>query len=259
MFWSPESENGDSPAGTTTAPGTTKDLAPRGACTQTKPVSGSSKPKRIPIAAIPPLETPRQNPYVSTVTGPESPIVVVSGLPRSGTSLMMQMLSAGGLPVLTDGERTPDPDNPRGYLELERVKQLKSDTSWLTSAGGHAVKIIHLLLQDLPPTHQYDVLFMERDIGEVLRSQAAMLARSGRTGAPLPPERLAAVYRAQLATVRQWLAERPCFRVHSVGYAELVANPEDSVRAIRNFLRAGSSLDGEAMRAAVDPSLYRNR
>ena len=187
------------------------------------------------------------------------PIVIVSGLPRSGTSLMMQMLAAGGMPVLTDGERTPDPDNPRGYLELERVKQLKSDTSWLAGAGGHAVKIIHLLLQDLPTSYEYDVLFMERDINEVLRSQSAMLARSGRPGASLPPERLAAVYQSQLATVRQWLAERPCFRVHPVRYAELVAAPAESADAIRKFLRAGATLDSAAMAAAVDPSLYRNR
>ena len=193
------------------------------------------------------------------MTAAPPPIVVVSGLPRSGTSLMMQMLAAGGVPVLTDGERTPDPDNPRGYLELERVKQLKSDTSWLGSAAGHAVKIIHLLLQDLPTTHQYDVLFMERDISEVLRSQAAMLARSGRAGAPLPPERLAAVYQAQLAGVRKWLAERPNFRVQPVRYADLVAHPVASVDAVRNFLRGGQSLNAAAMVAAVDPSLYRNR
>lgn len=188
-----------------------------------------------------------------------SPIVVVSGLPRSGTSLMMQMLVAGGLPALTDGQRTPDPDNPRGYLELERVKALKSDSSWLATAGGHAVKVIHLLLQDLPASYHYDVLFMERDIGEVLKSQATMLARSGRLGAPLPPERLAAVYRAQLASVRQWLADRPCFRVHPVRYAELVASPSQTVDAIRNFLRGGKALDAAAMVAAVDPTLYRNR
>ncbi len=172
---------------------------------------------------------------------------------------MMQMLLAGGMPVLTDGQRTPDSDNPRGYLELERVKHLKSDTSWLAEAGGHAVKIIHLLLQDLPTEHQYDVLFMERDISEVLRSQAAMLARSGRAGAPLPPERLAAVYQAQLASVRQWLAERPNFRVQPVRYADLVANPGASVDAVRSFLRGGQSLNACAMVAAVDPSLYRNR
>ena len=172
---------------------------------------------------------------------------------------MMQMLAAGGMPVLTDGERTPDPDNPRGYLELERVKRLKSDRSWLDSAGGHAVKIIHLLLQELPTTHEYDVLFMERDINEVLRSQAAMLARSGRSGAQLPPERLAAVYQAQIATVRQWLAQHPCFRVHPVRYAELVGSPSQSVDAIRNFLRRGAALEASRMTAAVDPSLYRNR
>jgi hypothetical protein len=188
-----------------------------------------------------------------------SPIVVVSGLPRSGTSLMMQMLAAGGLPALTDGQRTPDTDNPRGYQELERVKQLKSDTSWLDGAGGHAVKIIHLLLMDLPVTHQYDVLFMERDMDEVLASQATMLARSGRAGAGLPPERLAAVYQSQLATVRQWLSDRACFRVHPVRYAELVARPSETVTAVRNFLRGGAALDAAAMVAAVDPSLYRNR
>lgn len=185
--------------------------------------------------------------------------MIVSGLPRSGTSLMMQMLVAGGLPALTDGQRVPDADNPRGYLELERVKQLKSDTSWLASAGGHAVKVIHMLLQDLPTVHTYDVLFMERDVGEVLKSQAAMLARSGRSGAPLPPERLAAVYQAQLASVRQWLSERPCFRVQPVRYADLVASPSATVSVIRNFLRCGSALDEAAMTASVDPSLYRNR
>jgi hypothetical protein len=188
-----------------------------------------------------------------------SPIVIVSGLPRSGTSLMMQMLAAGGLPALTDGQRTPDPDNPRGYHELERVKQLKSDTSWIASAGGHAIKVIHLLLMDLPEIHEYDVLFMERDMDEVLASQATMLARSGRAGAALPPDRLAAVYQSQLATVRQWLAERPCFRVHPVRYAELVARPSETVTSVRNFLRGGNALDAAAMVAAVDPSLYRNR
>lgn len=199
------------------------------------------------------------NPYVSAVDRTANPIVVVSGLPRSGTSLMMQMLVAGGLPALTDGHRTPDADNPRGYLELERVKQLKSDTSWLASAGGHAVKVIHMLLQDLPTTHQYDVLFMERDVGEVLKSQAAMLARSGRSGAPLAPERLAAVYHAQLTGVRTWLSERACFRVHPVRYSDLVTSPSATVSLIRNFLRCGDALNAAAMVAAVDPSLYRNR
>ncbi|MBU3727776.1 MAG: sulfotransferase [Phycisphaerales bacterium] len=172
---------------------------------------------------------------------------------------MMQMLVAGGLPALTDGQRTPDADNPRGYLELERVKTLKSDSSWIASAGGHAIKVIHLLLRDLPTVHQYDVLFMERDIGEVLKSQATMLTRSGRAGAALPPERLAAVYQSQLASARQWLSDQPCFRVHPVRYAELVARPAETADSIRNFLRAGHALDSAAMIAAVDPTLYRNR
>ncbi len=172
---------------------------------------------------------------------------------------MMQMLVAGGLPALTDGLRPPDTDNPRGYLELEQVKRLKSDSSWLATARGHAVKVIHLLLQDLPTTYDYDVLFMERDTDEVLRSQSAMLTRSGRTGAQLPPDRLAAVYRAQIASTKQWLAERPCFRVHAVPYASLVARPEDSAKDVCAFLRGGRALDAGAMASAVDPRLYRNR
>src|SRR5450432_3057856 len=107
-------------------------------------------------------------------------ITVVSGLPRSGTSLMMQMLAAGGMPLLTDQIRAPDQDNPRGYFEFERVKQIKRDQAWLGSAVGKAVKIIHLLLYDLPPNRNYRVIFMRRNIEEVLISQRKMLQRTAR-------------------------------------------------------------------------------
>lgn len=185
------------------------------------------------------------------------PVTVVSGLPRSGTSLAMQMIHAGGIPALTDGQRTSDDSNPRGYFELERVKQLKQDKSWLDEAAGKVVKVIHLLLAELPDDRPYRVVFMQRDLREVVQSQATMLARSGRAGGQLAPERLIAVYEQQLKTVEQWLAARPNFSVLRVPYAQLVSDPAGVVPAVNAFL--GGNLDEARMRAAVDPGLHRNK
>ena len=116
-----------------------------------------------------------------------SEIVVVSGLPRSGTSMMMQALKAGGVPVLSDGVRAADPDNPAGYWELDAVKSLpRGETAWVAEAGGKAVKVIHALLRHLPGSHPYRVVFMVRDIREVVASQRVMLERSGKAGGGLP-------------------------------------------------------------------------
>ena len=185
------------------------------------------------------------------------PVTVVSGLPRSGTSLAMQMIHAGGMPALTDGQRTSDDSNPRGYFELERVKQLKQDKSWLDDAAGKVVKVIHLLLAELPDDRPYRVVFMQRDLREVVQSQATMLARSGRAGGQLAPERLIAVYEQQLKTVEQWLAARPNFSVLRVPYAQLVSDPSGVVPTVNAFL--GGTLDEARMRAAVDPGLHRNK
>ena len=188
----------------------------------------------------------------------ESPsIVIVSGLPRSGTSLMMQMLVAGGIPALTDSQRAADDDNPRGYLEFERVKQLKTDKAWLDHAHGKVVKIIHLLLMDLPSDREYRVIFMRRDLNEVVRSQSKMLERSGRKGAALPPEKLMDIFRSQVNAVKAWLAAKPNFRLLEVNYAAVVADPAREAAAINAFL--GGSLDELAMVRSVDPSLYRNK
>ena len=111
-------------------------------------------------------------------------IIVVSGLPRSGTSLMMQMLAAGGVEVVTDHVRTADTDNPRGYYEFELVKKIKQDASWLPEARGKAVKMVSQLLYDLPAGEKYRIIFLERDLDEVLVSQEKMLERLGRTAAP---------------------------------------------------------------------------
>jgi LPS sulfotransferase NodH len=185
------------------------------------------------------------------------PVYVVSGLPRSGTSLAMQMLHAGGIPAVTDGLRTQDDDNPRGYFEFERVKQLRTDKAWLDDAAGKAVKVIHLLLMELPDDRPYRVVFMQRDLREVVKSQSTMLARSGRAGGGLPPERLIAVYEQQLKAVDAWLAARPGFTVLRVPYSELVREPGAWVPQVADFL--GRSLDRTAMHAAVDPTLHRNR
>src|SRR5262245_20267166 len=111
-------------------------------------------------------------------------IIVVSGLPRSGTSLMMQMLDRGGIPAVTDRLRAADEDNPRGYYEFEAVKRTKQDASWLPAARGRAVKLVSSLLYDLPNSEAYRVLFMQRDMDEVLESQEKMLARLGRPTVP---------------------------------------------------------------------------
>ncbi|MSR29130.1 MAG: sulfotransferase family protein [Phycisphaerales bacterium] len=185
------------------------------------------------------------------------PVIVVSGLPRSGTSMAMQMLQAGGIAVMTDARRTPDLDNPRGYLEFERVKQLKSDKSWLADAQGKAVKVIHLLVMELPEDRRYRVIFMRRDLREVVRSQAVMLERSGKAGGALAPQRMMALYEQQLQSVFTWLAARPGFEVLELDHAACLADPRSAAAQINAFL--GGTLNESAMVAAVDPSLHRNK
>jgi len=184
-------------------------------------------------------------------------ITIVSGLPRSGTSLMMQMLAAGGLPALTDAVRAPDESNPRGYLEFEPVKRLRTDQSWLPQARGKAVKIIHLLLRELPTDGRfvYRIVFMKRPVAEVLASQRAMLERQGKTSAA--EETLARIYPAQLAQIEAWLAEQPCFSVLPVEHGQLLADARSEADRINAFL--GGGLDPAAMSSAVDPALHRQR
>lgn len=188
-------------------------------------------------------------------------ITVVSGLPRSGTSLMMQMLAAGGIPPLTDARRPPDESNPRGYLELEAVKRLKTDPSWLPDARGKAVKIIHLLLGDLAAASddqtEFRVVMMRRPVGEVVASQRTMLARQGKAGAALPDAQLGKLFIDQLERAERLLASRPNFQVLPVHYPALIADPGAEAARINAFLGAG--LDETAMAQAVDPTLYRER
>jgi len=158
-------------------------------------------------------------------------ITIVSGLPRSGTSMMMKMLEAGGLPVLTDEIRTADADNPRGYYEFERVKQIETDNAWLPEARGKAVKMIAALLKHLPPDYRYRVIFMQRKMEDL--------------------------FAKHVQQVQSWLAEQPNFDVLQVDYNHVLQDPWPHVSRINDFL--GGILDVERMAAVVEPGLYRQR
>ncbi|WP_428386410.1 sulfotransferase [Mucisphaera sp.] len=192
-------------------------------------------------------------------------IAIVSGLPRSGTSMLMQMIAAAGIPPLTDNQRTQDEDNPRGYYELEAVKALRSpnaDRTWLSNAPGRVVKVIHLLLEALPTNHHYRIVFIHRDLDEVLASQAKMLERSGKTGAALQPDRLKTVYQSQLDKTLAAIAARPEMSLLEVHHTDLLTNPDTPARQIADFLqplRPDHPLDTAAMTAAIDPTLHRNK
>ncbi|MFO0891169.1 MAG: sulfotransferase [Isosphaeraceae bacterium] len=182
-------------------------------------------------------------------------IIVVSGLPRSGTSLMMQMLASGGIEVLTDNLRTADTDNPRGYYEFERVKKLKEDSSWVPEARGKAVKLVSQLLFDLPKDERYRIIFMQRDLDEMIVSQEKMLQRLGREAAPR--EEIKKAFTNHLDKLHRWLDQQPNMSVLRLPYAEVLADPDAATRRICEFL--SGKPDPAAMIKAIDPSLYRNR
>lgn len=190
------------------------------------------------------------------------PVVVVSGLPRSGTSLMMNMLQAGGIPVVTDALRIADDDNPKGYFELEQVKQLsKGDVSWVRQAEGQAVKVISALLEHLPPSSTYKIVFMKRRLPEVLASQRKMLERRGEPTDTVPDAMMSALFEKHLVKIEGWLASQSNMSVLYLPYHEVAETPEKHVDAIISFLGSdlGITLDRAKMLEAVDPSLYRNR
>lgn len=186
------------------------------------------------------------------------PIVVVSGLPRSGTSMMMRALRAGGLELVTDELRAADQHNPEGYFELEQVKTLdKTDRHpWLANCRGRGVKIISFLLPYLPERHNYRVILMRRELGEVIASQDKMLASRGES-VDADPSVVAEQLREDLRRVERVLRSRPCFEVLEVSYNQAVADPTAEAARVTRFL--GSGLDVRAMAGAVDPALYRNR
>jgi len=187
-----------------------------------------------------------------------SKIAVVSGLPRSGTSMMMKMLEAGGIPPLADGVREADDDNPKGYYEFERVKKLPDDTAWLPEAEGKAVKIISQLLLQLPANREYHVLFMRRHIDEILASQKKMLIRRGTFKEDGPAQdRMREILLKHVDQVNGWMDRQGNVHFLSVDYNEVLTEPGPWVKKVNAFL--GGSLDEDAMHAIVDPDLYRQR
>ena len=191
-------------------------------------------------------------------TGEEAQVFIVSGLPRSGTSLMMKMIEAGGIPVLADQVRAADEDNPKGYYEFERVKRLpEGDHAWLASARGKAVKVIFALLPSLPPGYSYKAIFMRRNIGEILASQRTMLARRGKTDNIPADAEMAAVFDRHLRNIFGWVRKQSFIEYLEVDYNGLLADPAPVIRDLRAFL--GEHLDYDKMAAAIDPALYRQR
>lgn len=185
-------------------------------------------------------------------------VTIVSGPPRSGTSLLMQMLAAGGLPLLSDGRRVADAGNPRGYHELEAVKRLPRDAAWLADAEGRAVKVVHPPVAHLPTGFAYRVLWLERDLLEVARSQRVLLERLGS-----PPQddlsdaRVAQILARQLRETVAALDSRSDVERLRILHHELVAKPAEVAARIEVFL--GGGLDRDAMAACVEPALHRER
>lgn len=190
-------------------------------------------------------------------TRAKEPIIVVSGLPRSGTSMMMKILAEGGLSIVTDELRTADEDNPNGYYELETVKQLPTgNAEWLSNAGGKVVKVISALLEHLPTQHSYQIIFMEREIKEILASQRKMLARRDEI-TQIDDAEMEAQFRKHLSFVKPWLARQPNMDVIYVSYNALISDPEPICRRVVEFVHA--PLEINRMLSVPKGELYRNR
>jgi hypothetical protein len=187
-----------------------------------------------------------------------SAVIVVSGLPRSGTSMMMKMLEAGGLEVITDYIREPNQDNPKGYYEFERVKKLpEGDTAWLPEAEGKAVKIISALLTHLPDAHTYKVLFMNREMQEILASQRRMLVNREEASDQMDDEEMAQLFENHLRDVYAWMEQHDNVAYMDVSYNTMLKDARPVLERVVDFL--DMPLDLDAMVGVVDPSLYRQR
>ena len=171
--------------------------------------------------------------------------------------MMMRMLKEGGIETLTDDIREADEDNLRGYYEFEKVKQLHKDASWIKESEGKAVKVVSSLLKNLPPEHEYRVIFMERNIDEVLASQRKMMERRGEQDDDVPDELMSRLFEQHLQEVRNWLDSQPNLDTLYVSYNETLKTPQPTVDAVNSFL--GGGLDTDGMTRVVDPDLYRQR
>ena len=183
-------------------------------------------------------------------------ILIVSGLPRCGTSMMMKMLEAGGIEPVVDNIRKSDEDNPRGYYEFEKVKKIDKDASWLGETRGKVFKMVSMLLYHLPAGYRYKVIFMKRRMEEMLASQKKMLERKG-----VQPKQsdgqMTRLYGDHLMDIEKWLQGRKDIEVLYVHYNEVLSDPASNAKRVHEFL--GDPLNEDEMVRVIDPSLYRQR
>lgn len=184
-------------------------------------------------------------------------VFIVSGLPRSGTSMMMRILKMGGMPIATDLKREADEDNPRGYFEVERVRKLKDDSSWVPEMRGTCLKVVSTLLYYLPQNVEYKIIFMLRNIDEIILSQRKMLTRMGEDANPAADRQIKRLFEKHIPDIKSWLLNRSQFKVLYLDYRTVVESPGDEIYKIPEFLDMDLNID--AMTTAIEPSLYRNR
>ena len=237
---------------------------------QRAPLSRKIDAKRDKLFDLPKIPPPEERMAILLKERPDpkqpredsgKTFVLVSGLPRSGTSLMMQMLAAGGLPPMTDNERAADIDNPRGYFEWEAIKQIAKEPELLDDPAveGRAIKCVSMLLPKLPEHHHYKVIFMTRPIEEVIASQEKMKTRLGTAGATLEPEQLERGLRAHRDETLKWLKQARHIDVMEVEYPALVCDPQSMVPHLIEFLGKDRLTSAENMAGVVDPALYRRK
>ena len=184
-------------------------------------------------------------------------ITIVSGLPRSGTSMMMRMLEAGGMVLVVDNIRKADEDNPYGYFEFEKVKKIKEDSSWLDYTQGKAFKIVSMLLYNLPHDKNYKVIFMKRNMKEIIASQKIMLERHKRDRDDVDDEQMARLSEKHIHQIDIWLGKQQNIDTLYVNYNDFIERPRENAEAVSQYL--GNILDVDRMVKTVDKSLYRNR
>lgn len=187
----------------------------------------------------------------------EKVITVVSGLPRSGTSMMMKVLDAGGMEILSDETRKADEDNPKGYYEFEKVKELGKDALWMGQAAGKAVKIISALLMHLPEEYSYRIIFMRRKMEEILKSQKQMLIRRGEPTDDASDEEMEILFKDHLQKVETWLENQSNMEVIYIHYSDVLSDPVTNCKDINQFL--GDTLNADTMSSVIDKSLYRQK
>jgi tetratricopeptide (TPR) repeat protein len=180
-------------------------------------------------------------------------IVIVSGLPRSGTSLMMQMLHKGGIEVLTDHDRKADESNPKGYFEYNPVMSIHKDNFWLGEAKNKSVKVVAPLLKFLSPEYRYKVIFMNRDLTEIIKSQQKMIGKNP----DVLPFKLFEAFNKQLDQVEIWKQKEPGVELMYLNYKDVLDNTDDVINKLSSFI--GLDLNASEMIGCVDKTLYRNK